>query len=83
MEVGVRWDGVPVVVPVVVGCQAVLVRSAAREPTVGCDVACSECVAKRVICFEPSVRMAGLLQRGVEVNGLADGEIIVGTIDKI
>ncbi|SVC82695.1 uncharacterized protein METZ01_LOCUS335549, partial [marine metagenome] len=38
--------------------------------------ALKERVAKRVICFEPSGRMAGLLQRGVEVNGLADGVAI-------
>ena len=35
-----------------------------------------EGLAKHVICFEPSGRMAGLLQRGAEVNGLTDGVTI-------
>jgi FkbM family methyltransferase len=35
-----------------------------------------ECLAKHVICFEPSGRMAALLQRGSEVNGLTDGVTI-------
>ena len=30
-------------------------------------------LAKRVVCFEPSERMAALLQRGAEFNELADG----------
>ncbi|MBC8245267.1 MAG: FkbM family methyltransferase [Verrucomicrobia bacterium] len=30
-------------------------------------------LAKRVVCFEPSERMAALLRRGAEANGLASG----------
>ena len=35
--------------------------------------AINEHLASRVICFEPSGRMAALLRRGAETNGLADG----------